>query len=119
MAPKSNEAKRKRPSATSDSAIRNAKPEAKPYKMFAERGLFLLIQPSGGKLWRLKYRHLGKEKKLSLGRYPDVSLKRARERRDEARVLLADGIDPAEAKARRLDESVPRQHLWHRFEVVI
>lgn len=99
-----NEAKRKRPSATSDTAIRNAKPEAKPYKMFAERGLFLLVQPSGGKLWRLKYRHLGKEKKLSLGRYPDVSLKRARERRDEARVLLADGTDPAEAKARRLGE---------------
>ena len=67
--------------------------------MFDERGLFLLVQPSGGKLWRLKYRYLGKEKKLSLGRYPDVSLKMARERRDEARILLANGADPASVKA--------------------
>jgi hypothetical protein len=72
-----------------DTAIRNAKPSGKPDKMFDERGLYLLIQPSGGKLWRLKYYYLRKEKKLSLGRYPDVSLKLARERRDEARALLA------------------------------
>ena len=67
--------------------------------MFDERGLFLLVPPSGGKLWRLKYRYLGKEKKLSLGRYPDVSLKVARERRDEARTLLANGADPASVKS--------------------
>ncbi|MEL7452868.1 MAG: integrase arm-type DNA-binding domain-containing protein [Pseudomonadota bacterium] len=82
-----------------DTAIRNAKPKEKPRKIFDERGLFLLVQPSGGKLWRLKYRYLGKEKKLSLGRYPDVSLKMARERRDEARTLLANGADPASVKA--------------------
>lgn len=82
-----------------DTAIRNAKPKVKPRKIFDERGLFLLVQPSGGKLWRLKYRYLGKEKKLSLGRYPDVSLKMARERRDEARTLLANGADPASVKA--------------------
>lgn len=85
--------------ALTDTAIRNAKPGEKPRKMFDERGLFLLVQPSGGKLWRLKYGYLGKEKKLSLGRYPDVSLKVARERRDEARTLLANGADPASVKA--------------------
>ena len=79
------------------SAVQNAKPKAKPYKMADERGLFLLVTPAGGKLWRLKYRRPGtrKENLLSLGSYPDVSLKRARQKRDDARTLLADGIDPA------------------------
>ena len=84
--------------ALTDTVIRNAKPGPKPKKIFDERGLFLLVQPSGGKLWRLKYRYLGKEKKLSLGIYPDVTLKVARERRDEARTLLANGADPASVK---------------------
>ncbi len=84
-----------------DTAVRAAKPESKPRKLADEKGLFLLIQPSGGKLWRLKYRHLGKEKKLSLGRYPDVTLKEARERRDEARRVLAKGIDPSVEKRTR------------------
>lgn len=53
-----------------DTSIRNAKPGDKPKKLFDERGLFLLVQPSGGKLWRLKYRYLGKEKKLSLAPFP-------------------------------------------------
>jgi len=82
-----------------DTTIRNAKHGVKPTKLFDERGLFLLIQPSGGKLWRLKYRFQGKEKKLALGIYPDVSLKVARERRADARALLANGIDPAAEKA--------------------
>jgi len=86
-----------------DTAIRNAKPKAKPYKLTDERGLYLLLMPSGGKLWRFKYRLMGKEKLLSLGVYPDVSLARAREKRDEARRLLADGIDPsAKRKAEKL-----------------
>lgn len=84
-----------------DVAIRSAKPGAKPIKLADGRGLFLLLQPSGGKLWRLKYRVAGKEKKLSLGRYPDVALKEARERCAEARKLIADGVDPSEK--RRLD----------------
>jgi len=84
--------------ALTDTAIRNAKPGPKPKKLFDERGLFILLQPSGGKLWRLKYRYLGKEKKLSLGIYPDVTLKVARARRDEARTLLANGADPASVK---------------------
>jgi len=87
--------------ALSDSAIRAAKPAAKPYKMFDEGGLFVLVSPSGGKLWRMKFRHLGKEQLLSLGRYPDVGLKDARARRDEARKLIAAGVNPAFEKKRQ------------------
>ena len=81
-----------------DNSIRTAKHGDKPIKLADERGLFLLLQPSGGKLWRLKYRFSGTEKKLGLGRYPDVSLKDARKRRDEARAFLAAGVDPGEQK---------------------
>jgi hypothetical protein len=79
-----------------DTAIKKAKPEAKHRKLYDERGLFLLISPKGGKWWRFKYLFDGKEKLLSLGTYPDVSLKDARERRDEARKQVAAGIDPGE-----------------------
>jgi integrase len=78
-----------------DTTVRSAKAKDKPYKLFDQRGLFLLVMPSGGRLWRLKYRVYGREKLISLGAYPDVALKRAREKRDEARRLLADGIDPS------------------------
>ena len=71
-----------------DTAIRNTKPGVKPIKLFDERGLYLELSPTGGKWWRLKYRFDGKEKRLSLGVYPDVSLKDARDRRDTARKLL-------------------------------
>jgi hypothetical protein len=81
-----------------DTTIRNAKHGPKPIKLADEKGLFLLLQPSGGKLWRLKYRISGKEKKLGLGVYPDVSLKEARRRRDEARCTIAEGQDPGETK---------------------
>ncbi len=91
----------------SDVAIRAAKPGPKPIKLSDERGLFLLVQPSGGKLWRLKYRIAGKEKKLSLGRYPDVALKEARERAGEARKLIAAGTDPSDKKRMdRLDATL-------------
>jgi hypothetical protein len=79
--------------ALSDTAIRTAKPSDKPYKLSDEKGLFLLITANGSKYWRLKYRIGGKEKLLSLGTYPDVSLKDARERREEARKLLANDVD--------------------------
>ena len=79
-----------------DTAVRTAKPGKKPIRLFDGGGMYLEISPNGGKWWRLKYRHLGKEKRLSLGVYPDVSLKAARERRDESRKLLTDGIDPSE-----------------------
>ncbi|EQD47971.1 integrase family protein, partial [mine drainage metagenome] len=77
-----------------ETRIRAAKPAEKPYKLFDEHGLFLLVTPAGGRLWRLRYRMAGVEKLLALGAYPDVPLKRAREKRDEARKLVADGIAP-------------------------
>ena len=81
-----------------DAAVKNAKPKGKEYKLTDEKALHLLVKPSGGKLWRLAYRFGGKQKSLALGKYPDVTLKQARERRDEARKLLANGIDPGEAR---------------------
>lgn len=81
-----------------DAEIRKTKAEEKPVKLSDEKGLFLLIQPNGAKYWRHKYRYGGKEKLLAHGVYPEVSLKEARERRDEARRLLAQGVDPAAAK---------------------
>jgi hypothetical protein len=85
-----------------ESRIRASEHREKPYKLFDERGLFMLITPSGGRLWRLRYRHSGVEKLLTLGAYPEVSLKRAREKREDARRLLADGVDPsANRKAER------------------
>lgn len=86
--------------ALTDAAIRNAKARAKPYKMGDALGLFLLVQPTGGKLWRVKYRVEGREKKLGLGTYPDVTLAKARELRDAARVTLAEGKDPSIEKQR-------------------
>ncbi|MBN8819306.1 MAG: tyrosine-type recombinase/integrase [Sphingomonas sp.] len=81
--------------ALSDTSIRAAKPREKDYKVADEKGLYLLVTAGGSKLWRVKFRHLGKEKKLSLGAYPDLSLKDARRLRDEARAALASGRDPA------------------------
>jgi integrase len=89
-----------------DTEIRNAKPGDKPIRMFDGGGLYLEISPAGGKWWRLKYRFGGKEKRLSMGVYPDVGLKAARARRDEARKLLDAGQDPGiERKAEK------RRHL--------
>ena len=85
-----------------DTAIRSAKPQEKPYKLADGQGLYLLVQPSGSRLWRLKYRIDGREKLLSVGIYPAVSLKIARERRDDARRMMAAGVDPsAKRKAER------------------
>lgn len=81
-----------------DAAIRKAAPSEKPVRMFDGGGLYLEISPAGGKLWRFKYRFGGKEKRLSFGAYPIVPLKDARERREEAKKLLANGSDPGEAK---------------------
>lgn len=81
-----------------DAAIKNAKPAAKPRRLYDRDGLYLEVSPAGGKWWRLKYRFLGKEKRLSLGIHPEVDLKKARQRTTEARQLLADGVDPSEHK---------------------
>lgn len=86
--------------ALTDVAIRNAKPGVKPYKLGDSLGMYLLVQPTGGKLWRLKYRVDGREKKLGIGRYPEVSLADARKSRDEAREQIAVGKDPSREKQR-------------------
>ena len=85
----------------SDTRVRAAKPRDRAYKLYDERGLFLFVTPTGGRLWRLKYRLRDREKLISLGAYPDVGLKRARVKRDEARKLLADGIDPSSERQER------------------
>ena len=79
-------------------AIKNRKPSDKPIKMPDERGLFLLIHPNGSKYWRLRYSFEGRERLLALGVYPDVSLAEARERRDQARRHIANGVDPGVLK---------------------
>jgi integrase len=86
------------PKCLSDAAVRNATAKTKPYKLSDGDGLFLLVTPSGSKYWRLKYFFAGKEKLLALGVYPDVALADARERRAQARKVLAAGNDPGEAK---------------------
>lgn len=106
-----------------DAAARQAKPGTTPTKLSDGHGLYLLVNPSGSKLWRWKYRHLGKEKLMPLGQYPLVTLAQARQARDDARRLLAQGVDPMEerklakvaAKAAADDsfESIARQWWAH------
>jgi hypothetical protein len=94
--------------ALTDTTIRNAKPRAKPYKLADGGGLFLLVNPNGSRLWRQKFRVNGREQLISHGSYPAVSLAQAREKREEARRLLGNGINPsAERKAAReqIDEA--------------
>jgi integrase len=87
------------------SAVTNAKAQAKPYKLADERGMYLLVRPDGARWWRFDYRRpgTGKRNTLSLGTFPDVSLRKARERRDAARKLLADGIDPGDKRKAERD----------------
>jgi hypothetical protein len=79
-------------------ALQNAKPKEKPYKLSDGDGLFLLVQPSGRKLWRFRYRFAGKENTLALGPFPEIPLAAARGKRDSARTLIAEGKDPAQQK---------------------
>ena len=104
-----------------DIAIRSAKPSEKPRKLFDGEGMYLEVAPSGGKWWRLKYRWAGKEKRLSLGTYPEVPLLEARRRRDDAKRLLEQGQDPSAERQRKkaaLSEDVETTfeavaRLWH------
>jgi len=102
--------------ALTDVGVRNAKPRDKLYRLFDERGMYLEISATGGKWWRLKYRFGGKEKRLSLGVYPDVGLKVARDRRDEARKLLANGIDPG--IERKVQKAATVERAANSFEAV-
>lgn len=102
--------------ALTDKTIKTAKGKDKPYKLSDEKGLHLLVTPNGAKLWRFSYRFDGKQKTLAIGAYPDVTLSNAREKRDDARKLLANDVDPGEVrkaqKASRLDRAA------NSFEVV-
>ena len=100
----------------SDIAVRAAKAAAKPYRLADEKGLYLEVAPTGGKWWRLKYRFAGKEKRLSLGVYPTVTLKDAREKRDAARKLLASHIDPS--VERRIQKASRIERAANSFETV-
>lgn len=99
-----------------DTAVRRMKPTDKPFRMFDGGGLYLEVSPAGGKLWRQKYRFLGKEKRLSHGTYPDVTLAEARQRRDAARKLLAAGVDPGEH--RKAERSATEERTGNSFEVI-
>lgn len=77
-----------------DTAVRNAKPGLKVIRLKDNRVLHLEVSPKGGKYWRLRYWISGKERRISLGRYPEVSLKQARGRREDARRMIAEGVDP-------------------------
>lgn len=110
----------KRIAPLSEVKVRTTKPQKNPYKLFDGGGLFLLVTPSGGKLWHFKYRFDGKEKKLTLGTYPEISLADARLRREEARRQIAHGIDPgavrkaqkqAQTEERETFELIARE--WH------
>lgn len=100
----------------SDISVRKAKPESKAYKLADGGGMYLEVMPNGSKYWRLKYRFDEKEKRLALGVYPDVSLALARERRQDARTLLAKGIDPSENK--KAVKAAKSDKLDNSFEVV-
>ncbi|ENF8300768.1 MULTISPECIES: tyrosine-type recombinase/integrase [Serratia] len=105
-----------------DVKVRTAKPQDKPYKLADGGGLYLLVNTNGSRYWRLKYRVMGREKLLSIGVYPDISLAVARQKRDEARKVLAEGNDPsavkkAEKQAKKIAaentfESIARE--WHK-----
>jgi integrase len=102
--------------ALTDTEIRRSKPAEKAYKLFDSGGLHLLVTPSGGRLWRWKYRFEGTEKQLALGSYPALSLADARERHAKARKQLANGIDPmAERKAEKTAVLVATEHTFQKI----
>jgi len=95
----------------SDATIRNLKPREKPYKVSDFNGLFVLVKPTGSRLWQFKYRLDGKEKLLSIGPYPKISLAEARAARDAARALVAKSLDPSTAKQDQKREERERRGL--------
>ncbi len=99
-----------------DTAVRKAKIDTKPYKMADGGGLFVLVHPNGSKYWRMAYRFAGKQKLLALGVYPDVSLQQARERRADARKLLAQDIDPSAHK--QAAKQTRLNHVANSFEAI-
>jgi integrase len=102
--------------ALTDTEIRRSKPADAPYKLSDAHGLYLLVKPNGGRLWRWKYRVEGKEKLMALGTYPELSLADARERHAKARKQLANGIDPmAERMAEKTAVMVATEHTFEKI----
>lgn len=99
-----------------DQICKNAKPEDKPYKMSDGGGLYMEVTPKGSKLWRLKYRFLNKQKKLSIGVYPTITLAEARKHREDAKKLLAGGLDPSSVKKATKQEKLLEQE--NTFETI-
>ncbi|BFI51786.1 integrase [Yersinia pseudotuberculosis] len=99
-----------------DIKVKTAKPIDKAYKLTDGGGMYLLVKPNGSKYWRLKYRFVGKEKMLSIGVYPDVSLADARQKRDDARKILAAGGDPGEVK--KADKLAQKLSTENTFEAI-
>ena len=100
-----------------ETRAKNAKPRERAYKLADSEGLFLLVQPNGTKLWRMKYRFAGKEKLLSFGAYPAVGIAAARDKRKAAKALLAEGKEPMKAKGEVTSESGETFYMvakrWH------
>lgn len=99
-----------------DSQLRDVKPGPKPRRLFDGGGLYLEVSPAGGRWWRLKYRHEGKERRISLGVYPEVTLAHAREKRDAARRMLATGVDPS--AFRKAQRAAREERAANSFELV-
>ncbi|MEE4378364.1 MAG: Arm DNA-binding domain-containing protein, partial [Candidatus Competibacteraceae bacterium] len=99
-----------------DTAIRTAKPSEKPFKLYDQKGLYLLVTAAGGKWWRIDYRFVGKRQTLSLGVYPDVTLKEARDKCAEVRRQIAAGIDPS--VHRKAQKSARAERAANSFELV-
>ena len=99
-----------------DAKIRSLKPKEKPFKVSDYDSLFILVTPKGSKLWKFKYRFNGKENRLAFGKYPYVTLQQAREKRDDARSLLAQGIDPAKERKKNKSEVLAKtEHSFANF----
>ena len=96
--------------------IQNTVPGKKAVRLFDGRGLYLEIAPTGSRWWRFKYRFAGKEKRISLGVYPDVGLKKARDKREEMRRLVAHGVDPS--AARKQEKLATIESTEHTFEAI-
>ena len=93
--------------------ISNAKPAEKAYKMADSDALYLVVRPSGAKVWRMNYRHLGRQKTLYFGSWPDIGIASARELRDAARKLLLAGLDPAaEKKVERITRKIAEDNTF-------
>ncbi len=99
-----------------DTSVRNSKPKDRPYKLADGHGLHLLVNPNGSRLWRLKYRVAGREKLLSIGPYPTVSIKAAREAREIAKRILTAGGDPSRAK--QDTKRVEKESTRHTFRAI-